>query len=265
MGGESLVLGIVGMLTWLIPFFGLPIPLIGLIWGIMVLRRKPPKRWMAITGVTLSSIGLSLSLFYSVISVVSPDTTILTTTPSNGAPLVTPPPVSTEWTADGEITPGEYSKTIKLSEGFQIHWSSDAEYIYVAMKALTSGWVSVGLQPDLRMDKDIDLILGFVKGDETTIYDLFSTDQPGIFAQDIVLGGSKDILEFGGAEGLEGADQDDEEGVVSTIIEFKRKLLTGDLYDQPLLDGANTITWAYGPEDSRDSSDTDRGFGVIDL
>ena len=58
----SLVLGIVGMVSWLIPVLGLPIPVIGLIRGIRGVKSN--KRGMAITGIVLCSIGLVLSIFY---------------------------------------------------------------------------------------------------------------------------------------------------------------------------------------------------------
>jgi len=56
----SLVLGIIGMLAWCIPLFGLPITLTGLILGIKDLGSR--NRGMAIAGVVLCSIGLLLTL-----------------------------------------------------------------------------------------------------------------------------------------------------------------------------------------------------------
>ncbi len=113
MGGEVLVLGIVGMLTWLIPFFGLPIPLIGLVWGIVILRRKPARKWLVTSGVVLCSLGLSLSIFYSVISVVNPPGAVDTGPPPDSGLTVQdiPEPGSIAWAADGVITDGEYFNT----------------------------------------------------------------------------------------------------------------------------------------------------------
>lgn len=56
----SLVLGITGMLAWLIPFIGLPINLTGLILGMF--GWKSSSRDMATAGMVLSSIGLVLSI-----------------------------------------------------------------------------------------------------------------------------------------------------------------------------------------------------------
>lgn len=56
----SLVLGIVGMLAWLLPCMGLPITIVGLVLGI--LDRKGPGRSMAIAGIILCCIGLAATL-----------------------------------------------------------------------------------------------------------------------------------------------------------------------------------------------------------
>ena len=57
----SLVLGIVGCIVWLIPLFGFPVTVVGLILG---LRRKYT------VGITLNVIGLSLTLVSSAVGAV---------------------------------------------------------------------------------------------------------------------------------------------------------------------------------------------------
>ena len=52
----SLVLGIIGLVAWFIPIFGLPITITGLVFGIKACRR--PKNGVAIAGTILCSIGL---------------------------------------------------------------------------------------------------------------------------------------------------------------------------------------------------------------
>ena len=56
----SLVLGIIGLLAWLIPLFGVPINIVGLFLGSDGL--KSAKRRMASAGVVMCIIGLVLSL-----------------------------------------------------------------------------------------------------------------------------------------------------------------------------------------------------------
>ena len=167
-------------------------------------------------------------------------------------PSPTPTPIPVEWSADGIITPGEYSGT-NIYGNYEIHWSSDEQYIYIGMRAKTDGWVSLGIQPGSRM-KDADMIFGFVKDSETTVYDLFSTGDFGPHPPDTDLGGTDDVIESGARE----------EGGYTTI-EFKRLLNTGDEYDNPLQSGVNKIIWAYGSADELSLQHTARGYGEIDL
>lgn len=171
-------------------------------------------------------------------------------------PAVTPSPTSTpitvEWSADGIITPGEYSGTNTYGN-YEIHWSSDEHNIYIGMRAKTDGWVSLGIQPGSRM-RDADMIFGFVQDSGTTVYDLFSTGDFGPHPPDTDLGGTYDVIESGGGE----------EGEYTTI-EFKRLLNTGDEYDNELFNGVNKIIWAYGSADEMSLQHTARGYGEIDL
>ena len=56
----SLALGILGLLAWFIPLFGLPITITGLVLGIKGL--KSSSRGIAIAGVVLNIIGLVLTI-----------------------------------------------------------------------------------------------------------------------------------------------------------------------------------------------------------
>ena len=268
MGGEILVLGIVGMMTWLIPFFGLPIPLIGLVWGIVVLRKKPARIWLVRSGVILCSLGLALSTFYSVISVLNPPGgDVVSNLPSDWE--YTPPDIielgSVGWQADGVIEEGEYYDMDVINERITLYWNSDGEYVYVGMQVVTTGWVAFGIQPDPRNYRDVDMILGYVSGNDTTFYDLFSSDRPIFRARDTTLEGSSDILASGASEFMSEDADDDEDAVTYTVIEFKRAYDTGDAYDQALYSGDNAIVWSYGTADSRDTPHIEREFTFINL
>jgi hypothetical protein len=52
----SLVLGIIGLLAWIIPLFGFPVTIVGLVMG--VTGQKSSSKGMAIAGMVLSIIGL---------------------------------------------------------------------------------------------------------------------------------------------------------------------------------------------------------------
>ena len=62
----SLVLGILSLVFWLIPLFGFPVSIVGLIMGILALR-KHETRGMAIAGVVMCGIGLVLTVINSAI------------------------------------------------------------------------------------------------------------------------------------------------------------------------------------------------------
>lgn len=178
-------------------------------------------------------------------------------TPSNGLPTA-PNPAETEleptarWLADGVIDVDEYLGEMAYGN-FEIHWRSDEQNIYIGMKAKTSGWVSVAIQPGSRM-KNADMVLGLVKNGETTVLDLFSTGDFGPHSPDDELGGTQNILEYGGSEDGE-----------FTTIEFKRALNTGDEYDTAVLFGQNKIIWAYGLSDDITQKHSTRGYGEITL
>lgn len=171
------------------------------------------------------------------------------TTPSTPNP---PPPLKEEWSADGIIKVREYHES-NIYGDYEIYWRSDDQFVYICMRAKTTGFVAVGIQPGSRM-KDADMIFGFVKDGETTILDMFSTGDFGPHPPDMELGGTSDITEYGGSE---------EDGV--TTIEFKRALDTGDKYDTPLSQGTNKIIWSFGSSDEITRKHTNRGYGEIDL
>jgi hypothetical protein len=159
---------------------------------------------------------------------------------------------SENWLADGIIDNQEYLGEMSYGD-YEIHWVNDAHYIYAAMKARTTGWVALGIQPGSKM-KDADMILGFVKDGEVAIFDLFSTGDFGPHSTDTEIGGTFNIAGSGGKE---------EDGY--TVIEFKRALDTGDQRDNKLTGGKNEIIWSYGSVDELATKHTNRGYGEITL
>ena len=123
----------------------------------------------------------------------------------------------------------------------------------MGIKAKTSGFVSMAVQPGSRM-KDADMVFGFVKDDSVEVQDLYSTGDFGPHTPDLELGGTDDILSSGGRE----------EGGFTTI-EFKRSLTTTDTYDISIQKGVNRIIWAYGSSDSLTVKHSTRGYGEINV
>jgi hypothetical protein len=180
-------------------------------------------------------------------------------TQSQPEPSATPSPATpepseqtTEWQADGIINDREYTGTQDYGD-YLIWWTSDNMYAYIGMRAKTEGWVAMALDSG-QMMKDADMVMGIVQDGKAAIYDLYSTGNFGPHLPDTELGGSDDILEFAGKE--EGG---------YTIIEFKRKLDTGDKYDHAFTPGNNSILWSFGADDQPDKKHVSRGHGEIDL
>lgn len=157
-----------------------------------------------------------------------------------------------KWAADGVITANEYTGQTSYGD-YEIHWNSDGQYIYIGVKAKASGWVAVGFQPG-PLHRETDMVLGFVRDGQVSVFDMFSIAELGPCTADSELGGSDDVLEYGGRE--EGG---------YTVVEFKRLLSTGDDYDGELFSGVNEIVWAYSTLDDPRQKHINRGYGKIGL
>jgi hypothetical protein len=181
----------------------------------------------------------------------APEPTPTPEPPLPPAPEPQPEP-ERQWLADGVIGTDEYLGEMSYGN-YEIYWDSDDQYVYIGLRARTDGFVAVGIQPGSRM-KDADMIFGFVSNGEATVFDMFSTGDFGPHPPDTELGGTDDILDFGGSE---------EDGF--TTIEFQRALDTGDEYDLPLSKGTHQIIWSYGQNDSVSMKHSTRGYGEIQL
>jgi hypothetical protein len=201
----------------------------------------------------ISIIFLITLLLVSIASCTSKFTPSSTTNPTQSSFSLSPTemtPTEVQWQPDGAITSGEYLGSNNY-DSYSIYWRSDGQYLYIGMTAKTNGWVSMALQPGSRM-KDSDMVLGYVKDGKAEVQDLYCTDNLGSHPEDTELGGSDDILSFGGKE----------EGGFTTI-EFKRSLNASDKYDISIIKGVNKIIWAYGLSDSLTIKHLTRGYGEI--
>ncbi len=156
---------------------------------------------------------------------------------------------SEEWLADGVVGENEYSRTMVVAAparpGYsggemEISWRNDDEHLFMALRGETSGWLSIGFDP-LEWMKDADMIWGTVEDGEAIVLDEYSSGNYGPHEDDAFFGGSYDILESGGSEADGG-----------TVVEFKRRLDTGDEYDEALAPGESvSIIWAMADSKSR--------------
>ena len=148
-------------------------------------------------------------------------------------------------------TGGRIAHKIALSVDKQI----EGDTIYFGIIGNTIGWVAIGFEPTTSM-KDADMVFAWVESNGTVvIYDAFSTGNFGPHPPDTDLGGTTNILAFNGSE-ISG----------KTIIEFSRRLMTGDQFDNDIpSSGTYNIIWAMGIEDNFGLQHNNRGSSTIDL
>jgi hypothetical protein len=166
-------------------------------------------------------------------------------------PQVSEKAATEEWKADGLVGDNEYSRNMDLSspakQGYSggnlsVFWKNDEENLYMALKGKTNGWVSIGFEPSEWM-KDADIIMGWVEGGHAVIRDEYSTGNYGPHINDTDLGGSDNILEFGGSQGSG-----------FTVLEFKRRMNTGDKFDKAFTPGQTVpIIWAMADSSNHDA------------
>lgn len=172
---------------------------------------------------------------------------------------ITEQQISIPWTPDGNITAGEYSrsavmKSLSGSDTMEVYWKNDPQYLYMALRAKTPGWVAIGFEPTVAM-KDADIILGYVSDGKANVFDQYSTGNYGPHLNDTQLGGTYDILESGGRE-----------DAGFTTIEFKRKMNTGDKYDKAFTPGQNvSVIWSLSESDSVNVRHTADGMGEVEF
>jgi hypothetical protein len=158
---------------------------------------------------------------------------------------------------DGVINTKEYQEYSSMNAKYAVYWSTDGEFIYMGLKARTSGWVAIGFQPDSDNKKEnVDFILGYVTAFSSKVFDMYSVNEEGPHPLDTELGGTDDILQFatGEADGY-------------TIVEFKRQLDTGDIYDKLLTEGVHKVIWAYSVDDGlyAEHNNGAWGYSIIDI
>jgi hypothetical protein len=157
---------------------------------------------------------------------------------------------------DGVISSDEYSDSTSFNAGnFMVYWLIEGDTIYLGLTGNTDGWITIGIEPKESM-KDADMIFGWVYENGTVgILDCYSTGKYGPHPPDTDLGGTYDVLAYNGSE---------DSG--NTIIEFSRKLITGDQYDNEIsTTGKVTIIWAVGPSDNYLDKHSSKGSGTMTM
>jgi hypothetical protein len=140
---------------------------------------------------------------------------------------------------DGVVKVGEYDHSTVLGNGlYTLSWTVASDTAWFGIQATTTGWVALGIDPEIAMN-GADMVFGWVSGGKATVLDQYSTGMFGPHPDDTSLGGTTDILFSGGSE-----------QAGTTTIEFSRKRVTGDKYDKPVPASGNLkIVWAIGNAD----------------
>lgn len=168
------------------------------------------------------------------------------------APSATSAPEQVAWTPDGIVSADEYTSEATIGS-VKLWWRHDGEHLFMAMQADTQGWVSVGFMPQQRM-QGADYVLGFVRNGQAEAHDAWGDAPVGSHPEDVELGGTNDLVAFGGAEDANG-----------TTIEFQRPLAPTDKYDKVLEPGSVALIVATGARDGFTTPHNYRGSGSITL
>lgn len=115
-------------------------------------------------------------------------------------------------------------------------WRVNNNMLDIIMKAPTTGWLSVGIDPSNKM-KDADFILGCVINGKAVFQDNYGTKNLS-HEPDVSLGGTDDIKNKSGKESND-----------STEIRFSIPLDSGDKYDKKITKGKHNIILAYSSKD----------------
>ena len=199
------------------------------------------KRWALVTRIVLGGMLIVLS----VISISGCD---------DGDAIPTNP-IGVGWKSDGIISEGEYASSKVISENYTLWWNSDSTYIYIGMRATSptvAGYIGIGFLPQdwtpAMQKMDADAVIAFVVEGKAYAYDTMMTGPIGPHPVD----SSNDVDELSGS--VEG---------ITTTIEFRRKLNTGDKNDQVLEKGINGIMWAVGFNPTAFGGHSEDGYSEI--
>lgn len=159
-----------------------------------------------------------------------------------------------EATLDGIIEEGEYTRSYRdEATGIELYWTIRGDEIFIGLRCPDRGWVAVGLGGEGPMMKGADILIAYVDSEGLHVQDNFANDFVAHTA-DVKLGGRDDILESAGAESEQG-----------TVIELRRKLDTGDAYDQPIVPGKMRVLLAHADADDFTSYHKSRFVAMLDL
>jgi len=127
----------------------------------------------------------------------------------------------------------EYAHKLEIKD-MTVSWTLDGDQVHVELSAKTTGWVSMGIDPEDAMGGG-DIIIGAVKNGKVRIEDHFADRKRG-HSPDDKLGGTSQVMNPAGNE---------ENGV--TTISFTRQVTGSEEWDKPIqTSGKTRVMFAFG-------------------
>lgn len=157
---------------------------------------------------------------------------------------------------DGKIDTDEYAhRYVDPDLKMEVYWTIDDEFIYIGLKAPTTGWVGIGWRNGVPAEeleegkKGIDQYMGFVKDGKLSMHDAFQDKDKASPTGDTELTGKVKDKDIKGKDDI--VEKAGSEVAGQTTIEFKRKLNTQDLFDNSVA-AQGEVYLAYGPNNADD-------------
>lgn len=133
----------------------------------------------------------------------------------------------------GSLFASEYAHKLEL-EDMTVSWTLDGDQVHMELSAKSTGWVSVGIDPEDAMGGG-DILIGAVKNGKVRIEDHFADRKRG-HSSDEKLGGTNQVMDPAGKE---------ENGV--TTISFTRLMTASEEWDKPIqTSGKTRVMFAFG-------------------
>ncbi len=133
----------------------------------------------------------------------------------------------------GSLFASDYAHKLELND-MTVFWTLDGDQVHMELSAKTTGWVSIGIDPEDAMGGG-DILIGAVKNNKVRIGDHFADRKRG-HSPDEKLGGSNQVMDPAGKE---------ENGV--TTISFTRLVTASEEWDKPILTSGKTrVMFAFG-------------------
>ncbi len=133
----------------------------------------------------------------------------------------------------GSLFASDYAHKLEIKD-MTVSWTLDGDRVHMELSAKTTGWVSIGIDPEDAMGGG-DILIGAVKNGKVRIEDHFADRKRG-HSSDENLGGTNQVMEPAGKE---------ENGV--TTISFTRLVTASEEWDKSIrASGKTRVMFAYG-------------------